>query len=313
MTYNTMAKVSETPGQRPIVIAGHLAALFSILVWGVTFVSTKILLQDFSPLEILFMRFLLGWLALFAMCPKWLAPQGLRMEFIFACAGLSGVTLYFLFENVALTYSLASNVGVIVTASPLFTALLAWIFLKEIKPGLCFLAGFGLAMCGISLMTFNGARLQISPLGDFLALLAALAWSVYTLLTRRLAAHGYGSIIATRRIFFYGLVFMLPLMAIEGFSVSIQELAKPANYGNLLFLGLGASALCFATWTFSIRQLGAVRTSVYIYLVPLVTVVAAAIVLHENLSFLSFAGMFMTITGLILAEKGSIARIQKDC
>lgn len=103
---------------------GHLAALFTILVWGTTFVSTKILLVDFSPIEILFIRFAMGLVALFLIAPKLLRWMGWRHERLFLLAGLFGVTLYYLLENIALTGTLATNVGVIVSVAPFFTAAL---------------------------------------------------------------------------------------------------------------------------------------------------------------------------------------------
>ena len=92
---------------------GHAAAIITIFVWGVTFISTKILLTGFLPVEILFCRFVIGYLALFAICPRLLPYGGLRQEAYFIAAGLTGICLYYLLENIALTYTLASNVGVV--------------------------------------------------------------------------------------------------------------------------------------------------------------------------------------------------------
>ena len=106
-------------------IQGHLFGAFSVLVWGTTFVSTKVLLRAFTPLEIMVARFTLGFLALLIVGKGLMRPQKRWHEGLFALAGLSGVTLYFLMENIALTYISASLVGVIVAAAPLFTALIA--------------------------------------------------------------------------------------------------------------------------------------------------------------------------------------------
>lgn len=115
--------------------SGHLAALVTIIIWGTTFISTKILLAGFTPIEILFFRFLLGLLALTAAYPKRLAIREKKRELLFAAAGLCGVCLYYLLENIALTYTRASNVGVIISAAPFFTAVLSRLFLKsEEKP-----------------------------------------------------------------------------------------------------------------------------------------------------------------------------------
>ncbi|MCB4339022.1 putative inner membrane transporter YhbE [Bacillus subtilis] len=95
--------------------SGHIAAIVTILIWGTTFISTKVLLADFSPMEILFYRFLMGFIALILVRPNMIPFRNWRQELLFAGAGLFGVTLYFLLENIALTYTYASNVGMIVT------------------------------------------------------------------------------------------------------------------------------------------------------------------------------------------------------
>ncbi|ERI10411.1 hypothetical protein HMPREF0083_01499 [Aneurinibacillus aneurinilyticus ATCC 12856] len=93
--------------------AGHLSAIITILIWGTTYISTKILLYDFSPIEILFFRFTIGAIALMIIYPYRLKVTDKKLEFLFVCAGLCGVTLYYLLENIALTFTMASNVGVI--------------------------------------------------------------------------------------------------------------------------------------------------------------------------------------------------------
>lgn len=108
--------------------AGHLAALLTIVIWGTTFISTKILLVDFQPVEILFFRFIMGFLILFMVHPKRLKTTDYKQELIFVAAGLCGICLYYLLENIALTFTLASNVGVIISVAPFFTAILAHFF-----------------------------------------------------------------------------------------------------------------------------------------------------------------------------------------
>ena len=292
--------------------AGHLAALFCILVWGTTFISTKVLLRAFSPVEILFFRFLLGYAALWLACPRFLRLTDRRQEVLFACAGLCGVTLYFLLENIALTYTFASNVGVIVGISPFFAGLLAFWLLRAERPGLNFFLGFVAAMLGIGLISFSGStQLQLNPLGDVLAVLAGLSWAGYSILTRKLMAFGYNSLLVTRRCFFYGLLFMLPALPLMDFAWKPERLADFSNSANLLFLGLGASALCFVAWTFAIQRLGAVKSCVYIYLVPVVTVITAVLVLHERITLMAAVGTALTLLGLAISEVRSFSLLKK--
>lgn len=282
---------------------GHAAALFTVAVWGTTFISTKILLTDFQPIEILFSRFALGLLALTLVCPHRLRGAARRQELAFAAAGLCGVCLYYLLENIALTYTLASNVGVIISVIPFFTAVLSCVFLKEERPGGGFLLGFAVAMAGIFLISFNGARMELSPAGDVLSLLAALVWACYVILTKKISAYGYPTILTTQRIFCYGLLWMLPALLVFDCRVGLERFANPVYLGNLLFLGLVASAVCFVTWNLAVRLLGPVKTSLYTYLTPAVTVAASVLILHEPITPLMGLGAVLTLAGLLLSQR----------
>ena len=258
-----------------------------------------------TPIEILFYRFSIGYLALWLVAPRWLRTRGRREELLFAAAGLCGVTLYFLLENIALTHSLASNVGVIMAINPFFTAIAARLFLDGERPGPLFFVGFAAAITGIALIAFNGSFVfETNPLGDMLALLAAATWAVYSILMRKIGAFGYDNIQCTRRVFFYGLLFMAPVLPLFGFRLGPERLAESVNLLCILFLGLGASALCFVTWNFSVNVLGAVRTSVYIYAVPVINIVAAVIVLQERITAIAAAGTLLTLLGLVISQRG---------
>lgn len=293
-------------------IQGHLFAFITIFIWGTTFISTKILLEAITPIEILFLRFTIGFLMLLLAYPHRLKVKERKQELYFAGAGLCGVTLYYLLENIALTYTFASNVGVTISIAPFFTALLAHWFLDGEKLRLRFFMGFAVSVSGIFLISFNGSNnLQLNPLGDILAVLAAVVWAAYSVLTKKIGGFQYNTIQATRRIFFYGLVFMIPALAIYGFKPTINELIHPTNLFNILFLGLGASALCFVTWNSAVKILGAVKTSVYIYMVPVITVVTSVIVLHERITGASVFGIVLTLAGLFISEGKASAKTKE--
>lgn len=282
--------------------AGHLAALVTILIWGTTFISTKVLLAELAPVEILFFRFILGALALLVVYPRRMKGTTKRQEAVFAAAGLCGVCLYYLLENIALTYTMASNVGVIISIAPFFTALFTHLFTKEEKLRANFFVGFAVAMAGICLISFNGAKLQLSPIGDLLAAAAAAVWACYSLLARKISGFGYHTIQTTRRVFAYGILFMLPAVFLSDCRLEAERFADPVCLANLLFLGLGASALCFVTWNTAVKILGAVKTSIYIYLVPVITVAASALILNEKVTVLSGIGTALTLAGLCFSE-----------
>ena len=194
----------------------------------------------------------------------------------------------------------------IISAAPFFTAILAHLFLgaasQEEKLGIPFFIGFFLAMAGIIMISFNGAELKLNPSGDLLALLAALVWAVYSILSRKISSLGYPVVLTTRRTFFYGLLFMIPASFLLDFRLNAAPLLKPVNLLNILYLGAGASALCFVTWNFSVKKLGAVNTSIYIYLVPVITVVTSVFILHEQIGIMSALGVLLTLAGLGLSE-----------
>lgn len=285
-------------------VLGHLATATCTLFWGMTFVSTKILLRDLTPLEILFTRFVMGYVALFLIYPHRLKTKSLKEEALLMAAGLSGVTIYFLLENIALTYTFASNAGVLVATAPLFTAILAHFLLQGEELRGNFVVGFLIAITGISFIAFNGSFvLQLNPLGDFLAVSAAAVWALYSVLMRKISEFGHSTIASTRRVFLYGLLFMVPAFYLFNQQLDLSPLAKPVNLVNILFLGLGASALCFALWNWAVGVLGAVKTSFYIYANPVVTVIASAIILRENITPMAALGTLLTLTGLYISEQ----------
>lgn len=284
------------------IITGHVAALFTLIVWGTTYISTKVLLKDFQPVEILLFRFVMGLIALFIAYPHPLKWTTKKQEATFALAGLSGLTMYYLLENVALTYTSASNVGVIISVAPFFTAVLSGIFLKEEKPSWSFYLGFVVAMGGICIISFNGAELNLNPMGDFLALVAAFVWALYAVLSKKIAGYGYNIIQSTRRIFTYGIIFMLPCLFFFDFKLDLSRFSNGVNLLNMLYLGICASAVCFVTWNFAVKVLGAVKTSVYIYASPVITVVMSVIILKERVNALSATGIALTLAGLLLSD-----------
>ena len=293
-------------------VLAHGVALVTVLIWGTTFVATKILLDHFSPVEILFIRFVLGYAALACVSiPEYTSKRKqpartLRRELYFAAAGLTGVTLYFLLENIALTYSFASNVGIIVAIAPIFAALFASLFLEGEKITIRFFLGFVAAISGIILVSLNGKiALALNPLGDILAALAAIVWAIYSVIQKKIQAFGYSVVVLTRKTFFYGLIFMIPVLAKMGFNPDLHILSEPGVFLPFLYLGIGACAVCFATWNFALHVLGAMKTSAYIYLVPFVDILFAVWILKEKITWAAIAGTLLILSGLYLSERRS--------
>lgn len=284
-------------------ITGHLSAAITILIWGTTFISTKILLDSFQPIEILFFRFAIGLLALTIAFPKRLKGTDRKQELTLAAAGLCGITLYYLLENIALTYTAASNIGVIISTAPFFTAILSYfISNRKNKLPVSFFIGFIISMAGICFITFGTSKPEIKPAGDILALLAAVIWAFYSILTKKISSFGFNTILTTRRIFTYGIIFMLPMLFTSDLKWETEKFTAINNLLNLIFLGLGASGLCFVTWNYAVKNLGAVKTSVYIYMVPVITVTLSVIILKEQITPFAIIGTMLTLAGLLLSQ-----------
>lgn len=286
-------------------LTGYCFAAFTVVVWGSTFISSKVLLEFYTPAQIMLTRFILAYCALWLLRPKRLVLT-MKQEGVFFLLGLLGCTAYFYTENTALSYTLASNVSIIVAAAPIFTAILAH-FAGEERFRASTLAGFLVAFSGVILVVCNGTFvLKLNPKGDLLALAAAVCWAIYSVLLRR-ASRGLDSILVTRRTMFWGIVTALPLVAAEGVPYPTAPLLTASGIANFLFLGLVGSALCFVLWNKAFRILGVVTTNTFIYLMPFITILAARIFLDEPISPLALLGAVLITAGVVLSQRPSPA------
>jgi len=286
----------------------HFIAILTVAIWGVTFISTKILLNNgLTSVEIFFYRFVLAYFcALFISHDKFRANT-LKDEFLFFLCGLCGGSLYFIAENTALEKTMAANVSLIICTAPVITAVLARCFDKEPLPG-NFFFGSIIALLGVALVVFNGSIvLKVSPLGDLLTLFAAIMWAFYCLLLKRLS-QSYSTLFITRKVFYYGVVSLFVYFIFHPLNVNAELLSRPEVYLNLLFLGIFASMLCYLMWNAAVNVLGVSQTANYIYVVPLVTILTAAVFLDEPVTVASVVGAVGIIGGVYIAEKGSLKR-----
>lgn len=282
----------------------HLVAVLTVGIWGLTFISTKVLIgHGLSPQEIFLLRFLIAYMGIWLISPRKLFADNWKDEFWMFLGGMTGGSFYFFTENTALEITLATNVSFIVCTAPLLTTILSlWIYKKE-KATRGLIGGSLLALVGVALVVYNGSFvLKISPLGDFLTLLAAFSWAFYSLIMRKMS-NCYGITFITRKIFFYGVLTILPVFLLHPLRPDFDILLKPVVLSNLLFLAVLASLVCYVLWNVVLKQLGTVRASNYIYLNPLVTMVASVIILHEKITWITLLGAGCIIFGVYQAEK----------
>lgn len=297
----------------------HVLAFMTMALWGVTFVSTKTLInQGLTPAQIFTIRFIIAYIGLLTVClirggrNKRAFSQSLRDEFLFLVMGISGGSLYFLTENTALSFTQACNVSFIVCIAPLLTILLTLLIkklfrgpivdgLEDVKVGLPLIAGTVIALTGMAMVVFDGNSLNLSPKGDILAFMAALSWAVYSQLSGQMAER-YGTLYATRKVFFYGLLTIIPVLILsDNSNLATVEFDNVKVWGNLLFLSTIASLFCFVLWNRILIAIGNVTATNYVYLNPVFTLIGAILFLSESMTLVSGIGSAMILGGVILS------------
>lgn len=326
----------------------YLAAAFAIMVWSVTFASTRVLLFEFSSLEILLVRFSLAWAVLrvwelASTCarrrrevrsPSCCAAAAGRPsrkcdEWLFAGMGFTGVAAYQFLENCAIYYTNASNIAIFVSFGPIATAIIAWLVLHDRVLSFRFVLGSILSVCGVALVSLNGvAVLKLRPIGDLMALGAMLSWGVYSILVDVANRWGVPPVVAIRKSFFWSVVMIVPFavwgatesgfcMLDGSFSVNlnvqdnIDRFSNFLNWANIAFLGVLASAVCFALWNIACKGLGVVRATVGLYLTPIIGVLFAVMFLGERVAPMGVVGGMLIVAGVAVAGRGMKKEVDK--
>lgn len=280
-------------------------AMIVVAIWAETFVSSKVLLSHgLMPADIFFFRFVLAYVCMAMLSHGRLWAQSWRDEGLLALMGLTGGSLYFLTENMALKFSTASNVAILVGTTPMMTALLLSIFYREERMTRKQIVGSIIAFAGLVLVVLNGQYiLHLNPVGDTLALGASLTWAFYSLFMKMLADR-YDARFITRKVFGYGLVTILPWFAcVEPLELSGAMLSQPVVWINLVYLGLVASLVCYLVWNWLLPQLGVVKSTNIIYTQCAFTMVISALVLGERITLMAIAGTAILIGGMLLITK----------
>ena len=282
----------------------YVTAFIIVVLWGCTFVQTKILINaGLRPDEIFLFRFTLAYILILPFAGKRLMLDNLTDELLAALLGLTGGSLYFVTENYALAYGYCSNVALIVCLTPIVTSFIVGCFYPGERLRGAGVLGSVIALVGMALVVFNGNFiLKLSPLGDILALGACLCWAVYSLVIKRLQGK-YSNMLITRKIFGYGLFTILPLLLVRGVNVDILLNGGAVVWGNVLFLGCVASMLCFLGWNYCLERIGTVRATNLLYLNPVVSITTSAIVLGERVTWLAIIGAVLILAGLVCLER----------
>ena len=276
----------------------HLTAVMVVVVWGMSFISTKVLIvHGLSAQEIFLFRFLLAYAAVCPISFHRFFARNLKDELYLVGGGVLGGSLFFFLQNIALGLTQASNVSFIICMAPLLTAVLTVLSVRTEKVSRGFIYGSIIALLGVGLLIFNGSFiLRISPLGD--------SWAFYSLVIRSLTRK-YSPAFITRKIFFYGIITILPTFLFLPSLTNPAVLLDNEVWSNLLFLGVIASSACYLLWNIVVKQLGTIQASNYLYLNPLATTVGATIFLHEEVTPVAVVGIVLILSGVYLATKNS--------
>ena len=290
----------------------HIVAFVVVAIWGSTFVFTKLLLLGgLTAAQIFMLRFIIAYVLLLVYCLirgiRWVADSW-RDELLMAALGVVGGSLYFLTENSAMNYTTTTNTSIIVSLCPLFASAIIGLFYKSERLSRLQTFGMVMAAAGVIVVVMNGHFvLHLSPRGDALAFAACLCWALYSLLMIPANAR-YDTVFITRKVFFYGLLSMIPYYIVYPELNLHLVFSQPQLLWNLLFLGSVASMLCFLTWTWVLKQLGAVVATSYVYLNPVTTIVFAWFLLGEQITLWFILGTLLILYGMYLADRRHLSR-----
>ena len=282
----------------------HLVAFLTVAIWGTTFVSTKVLMiNGLSPAQIFTLRFAMAYVLMFCFNHRRLFADSWRDEGLMVLLGITGGSLYFLSENEAMNYTTATNTSLIVCSCPLFATLLVRLVYRSSRIHIMQLTGSLLAFMGMIIVVLNGRFvLHLSPVGDALAFTACICWAFYSLLMKTMTDK-YSAAFITRKVFFYGVLTIIPYYILEPGVPSMAVLTQPVVVGNLLFLGCLASMICFLTWNWCISKLGAVKATNWVYFNPITTMIFASWVLGEKITIYFLIGAVCILTGMYMADR----------
>jgi drug/metabolite transporter (DMT)-like permease len=286
--------------------------ILTVIFWGYSFISTKIVLKDIPPVSIAFFRQIIASavLLIWLLSSKASLKISLKHLWLIALSGFFGIVLYFVFENTALSYTTASNASMIVAAVPVFTLITEMLFFKlklNLKIIICIL----LSITGVYLVITVNGKLDFSSdtfFGNILMIGAMVAWVVYTIINKSLSDK-YSSIIITAYQSMTSILLFIPFVAHE---VHSWHKISISVFLNLLYLGVFCSALAYFLYIYATKRLGATVSSAFLNLIPVVSVVCGYLILDERLYLIQIVGMILIIISLFQLSKKQDRQVEES-
>ena len=282
-------------------------ALFAVIVWGASFVATKVALRYTNPDVVVWLRFAMGVaiLGVAVLAGKKFALPEKRDWLYFALLGLLGITFHQWLQSTGLVTSQATTTGWIVASIPIFMALLGWLALKE-KLLWLQVTGILLSTIGVLLVVTRGDLIQLASgkfgtAGDFLILISAPNWAVFSVLSRR-GLQKYSATLMMFYVMAFGWLFSSILFLLQGGLHEIR-LIPWDGWVSIVFLGIFCSGLAYIFWYDALKALPVAQTGAFLYLEPVVTVIVAALILSERLFLSTLLGGGLILLGVWLVNR----------
>lgn len=289
----------------------YFEVLFAVIVWGASFIATKIGVKDVTPITVVWLRFGMGVLILGAavLARREFAWPAKNEWAYFALLGFLGITWHQWLQSTGLVTAQASTTAWIVATTPIFMALLAWLVLKE-KLNWVQVSGIALAALGVLVVVSDGdfgsiLRGKFGTPGDYLIMLSAPNWAIFSTLSRRgLQKH------PAARMMFYVMTFGWLFSSVSFFSGGhLSQISRLSTSGwiGVAFLGIFCSGLAYIAWYDGLQAIAASQVGAFLYLEPLVAVVVAAVILSEPVTWASLLGGVVILIGVYLVNRAKKA------
>jgi len=276
----------------------YIAVVFTMLIWAGSFIVIKVALEELHPFNLAFYRFLIATPLMLAVC-RFRLPERQDIPAI-AVLALTGVTLLYTAQFVALELTTATNASILINTSAVFVAVMSYFLLGErftpVKA-----MGVILAFAGVVLIVSNGLKFKFSgtTLGDGLMVFDGLLWAAYTILGKRMLEK-YSPEVLTAHAFLIGTLLLFPFALFEG--IENPSSISSSAFAALLYLSVLCSVFAYVVWYAALKKMDATQVAVFVYLVPLFTAIMAFVLLGERITAFTIAGGIMTMAGVYMVE-----------
>ena len=288
-------------------ITAYIEVIFAVIVWGASFIATKLALRDLAPVTVVWLRFTIG-VAILGAAAKLRHQVSLpkRQDWLyFTLLGFLGITFHQWLQSTGLKTVQASTTAWVVATTPIFIAILSWIFLRERADWLQ-VTGIILGAMGVLIVVSNGDVRglytgQFGTPGDLLILISAVNWAVFSILSGR----GLKNYQPTQMMFYVmaiGWLFTSILFITGGGIEDIRDLTW-TSFGGICFLGIFCSGLAYIAWYDGLKALPATQIGAFLNIEPLVAVIVAWPILGESIVFITLVGGAIILLGVRLVQK----------